>query len=59
MDLNINMKQKKDEKPPYVVAKDDTKPLLQDPLWSSDPNQAEQAVLRLPPFTVKSKAQQK
>ena len=32
MDLNINMKQKKDEKPPYVVAKDDTKPLLQDPV---------------------------
>ncbi|KMT14368.1 hypothetical protein BVRB_4g071480 [Beta vulgaris subsp. vulgaris] len=50
-------KQKKNEKPPYVVAKDDTKPVLQDPLWSSDPTQAEQAVLRLPPFPINSKAQ--
>lgn len=48
-------------KPPFVIAKDDTKPVLQDPLWSSDPTQAEEAVLRLPPFpfTLRSNAQSK
>ncbi|KAL2940696.1 hypothetical protein RDABS01_029046 [Bienertia sinuspersici] len=51
--------QKKNEKPPYVVAKDDTKPVLQDPLWSSDPTQAEQAVLRLPSFSIISKDKRK
>ncbi|KAL2937714.1 hypothetical protein RDABS01_021163 [Bienertia sinuspersici] len=48
-------KKTKNEKPLYVVAKDDTKPLLQDSLWSSDPTQAEQAVLRLRPFSFNSK----
>ncbi|GAB4835133.1 hypothetical protein Ancab_000042 [Ancistrocladus abbreviatus] len=48
-DNQLNKEEKK-KKPPFVVAKDDTKPVLQDPLWSSDPIQTEEAVLRLPPF---------
>ncbi|KAK8506309.1 hypothetical protein V6N13_016474 [Hibiscus sabdariffa] len=41
---------KSGEKPPFRPAKDDTKPLLQDPILRSDPNETEEAVLRLPPF---------
>ncbi|KAL9271928.1 hypothetical protein AKJ16_DCAP15272 [Drosera capensis] len=37
-------------KPPFRIVKDDTKPLLQDPLWTSDPIHTEEAVLRLPPL---------
>ncbi|ONI22199.1 hypothetical protein PRUPE_2G113800 [Prunus persica] len=35
-------------KPPFVPAKDDTKPVLQDPILRSDPIETEEAVLRLP-----------
>ncbi|KAG1334233.1 hypothetical protein COCNU_03G003520 [Cocos nucifera] len=38
------------QKPPFRPAKDDTKPLLRDPILRSDPIETEQAVLRLPPF---------
>ncbi|KAJ8443358.1 hypothetical protein Cgig2_015839 [Carnegiea gigantea] len=56
-----NKQKSETPKPPFVIAKDDTKPVLQDPLWSSDPTQAEEAVLRLPPFpfTLRSNAQSK
>ncbi|KAJ0987326.1 hypothetical protein J5N97_005682 [Dioscorea zingiberensis] len=37
-------------KPPFRPVKDDTKPLLRDPISRSDPIETEQAVLRLPPF---------
>ncbi|XVF69760.1 hypothetical protein PTKIN_Ptkin11bG0107500 [Pterospermum kingtungense] len=43
--------QLKIEKPPFTPAKDDTKPVLQDPILRSDPNETEEAVLRLPPFS--------
>ncbi|KAK7373739.1 hypothetical protein VNO80_07155 [Phaseolus coccineus] len=39
-------------KPPFKPAKDDTKPVLQDPILRSDPIETEEAVLRLPPFSV-------
>lgn len=39
-------------KPPFVPAKDDTKPVLQDPILRSDPIETEEAVLRLPPFPI-------
>ncbi|PQQ11335.1 cell division control protein 48 homolog C-like [Prunus yedoensis var. nudiflora] len=39
-------------KPPFVPAKDDTKPGLQDPILRSDPIETEEAVLRLPPFPI-------
>ncbi|RWW10521.1 hypothetical protein GW17_00025932 [Ensete ventricosum] len=38
------------QKPPFRIAKDDSKPLLRDPILRSDPIETEQAVLRLPPF---------
>ncbi|XP_008791874.3 uncharacterized protein LOC103708632 [Phoenix dactylifera] len=38
------------QKPPFRPAKDDTKPLLRDPILRSDPMESERAVLRLPPF---------
>ncbi|KAK4339088.1 hypothetical protein RND71_040550 [Anisodus tanguticus] len=41
---------KKVTKPPFRPAKDDTKPLLQDPILRSDPIETEEALLRLPPF---------
>ncbi|MFQ6625297.1 hypothetical protein Gotur_006126 [Gossypium turneri] len=44
------LKSEKPLKPPFRPAKDDTKPLLQDPIMRSDPNETEEAVLRLPPF---------
>ncbi|PON65168.1 hypothetical protein PanWU01x14_118740 [Parasponia andersonii] len=37
-------------KPHFRPAKDDTKPVLQDPILRSDPIETEEAVLRLPPF---------
>ncbi|KAL0458014.1 UNVERIFIED_CONTAM: hypothetical protein Slati_0428600 [Sesamum latifolium] len=37
-------------KPLFRPAKDDTKPLLQDPILRSDPIETEEAVLRLPPL---------
>ncbi|XP_010257524.1 PREDICTED: uncharacterized protein LOC104597593 [Nelumbo nucifera] len=40
----------KPQKPPFRPAKDDTKPILQDPILRSDPIETEEAVLRLPPF---------
>ncbi|XP_031402904.1 uncharacterized protein LOC116212431 [Punica granatum] len=38
------------QKPPFRPVKDDTKPILQDPILRSDPIETEEAVLRLPPF---------
>ncbi|XP_022890542.1 uncharacterized protein LOC111405751 [Olea europaea var. sylvestris] len=38
------------KKPLFRPAKDDTKPLLQDPILRSDPIVTEEAVLRLPPL---------
>ncbi|KAG6490174.1 uncharacterized protein LOC122006221 [Zingiber officinale] len=38
------------QKPPFRIAKDDSKPLLRDPILRSDPIETEQAVLRLPPL---------
>ncbi|XP_062085096.1 uncharacterized protein LOC133791191 [Humulus lupulus] len=37
-------------KPHFRPAKDDTKPVLQDPILRSDPIETEEAVLLLPPF---------
>ncbi|XP_050139454.1 uncharacterized protein LOC126615638 [Malus sylvestris] len=42
----------KSTKPPFIPAKDDTKPVLQDPILRSDPIETEEAVLRLPPFPI-------
>ncbi|XP_027353331.1 uncharacterized protein LOC113863811 [Abrus precatorius] len=39
-------------KPPFMPAKDDTKPVLQDPILRSDPIETEEAVLRLPSFSI-------
>ncbi|KAL1359646.1 hypothetical protein HN51_004964 [Arachis hypogaea] len=39
-------------KPSFVPAKDDTKPVLQDPILRSDPIETEEAVLRIPPFSI-------
>ncbi|KAL8513484.1 hypothetical protein ACS0TY_012810 [Phlomoides rotata] len=38
------------QKPYFRPAKDDSKPLLQDPILRSDPIETEEAVLRLPPL---------
>ncbi|XP_047333556.1 uncharacterized protein LOC124937087 [Impatiens glandulifera] len=38
------------KKPPFRRAKDDTKPVLRDPILTSDPLETEEAVLQLPPF---------
>ncbi|KAG5563296.1 hypothetical protein RHGRI_005891 [Rhododendron griersonianum] len=43
-------KRRENKKPPFRPAKDDTKPLLRDPILRSDPIETEEAVLRLPPF---------
>ncbi|KAI9076676.1 hypothetical protein K1719_041441 [Acacia pycnantha] len=40
------------QKPPFRPAKDDTKPVLQDPILRSDPIETEEAVLRLPPVSI-------
>ncbi|KAI3868090.1 hypothetical protein MKX03_035306 [Papaver bracteatum] len=42
--------QQKKSKPQFRPAKDDTKPVLRDPILRSDPIETEEAVLRLPPF---------
>ncbi|KAJ8574053.1 hypothetical protein K7X08_010564 [Anisodus acutangulus] len=47
---NVEREVKKVTKPPFRPAKDDTKPLLQDPILRSDPIETEEALLRLPPF---------
>ncbi|CAL5192094.1 unnamed protein product [Lathyrus oleraceus] len=39
-------------KPSFMPAKDDTKPVLQDPILRSDPIETEEAVLLLPPFSI-------
>ncbi|KAL0437561.1 UNVERIFIED_CONTAM: hypothetical protein Sradi_0464000 [Sesamum radiatum] len=44
-------------KPLFRPAKDDTKPLLQDPILRSDPIETEEAVLRLPPLPDSIKSQ--
>ncbi|KAI8022894.1 hypothetical protein ACSBR2_005543 [Camellia fascicularis] len=47
----------REHKPHFRPAKDDTKPLLQDPILRSDPIETEEAVLRLPPVSfLKSKS---
>ncbi|XP_021891154.1 uncharacterized protein LOC110809585 [Carica papaya] len=46
------LKSEKPQKPPFRPAKDDTKPVLQDPILRSDPIETEEAVLRLPPFPI-------
>nr|GLL43414.1 uncharacterized protein LOC107855576 [Ipomoea trifida]GMD64689.1 Interleukin-16 like [Ipomoea batatas] len=51
MEVSTSTK-KVSSKPPFRPAKDDTKPLLQDPILRSDPIETEEAVLRLPPFPV-------
>ncbi|XP_009591009.1 uncharacterized protein [Nicotiana tomentosiformis] len=43
---------KKVTKPLFRPAKDDSKPLLQDPILRSDPIETEEALLRLPPFPI-------
>ncbi|PRQ35565.1 hypothetical protein RchiOBHm_Chr5g0081401 [Rosa chinensis] len=45
-------KEKTPTKPQFVPAKDDSKPVLQDPILRSDPIETEEAVLRLPPFSL-------
>ncbi|GLT82372.1 hypothetical protein SLE2022_007550 [Rubroshorea leprosula] len=56
MKSNINtatqsqQKSETSQKPYFRPAKDDTKPVLQDPIVRSDPIETEEAVLRLPPF---------
>ncbi|KAH0729642.1 hypothetical protein KY290_000769 [Solanum tuberosum] len=52
--MNVNGKNevKKMTKPAFRHAKDDTKPLLQDPILRSDPIETEEALLRLPPFPI-------
>ncbi|OVA20707.1 hypothetical protein BVC80_881g72 [Macleaya cordata] len=47
---NLGREQQKKIKPPFRPAKDDTKPVLRDPILRSDPIETEEAVLRLPPF---------
>ncbi|MCL7021867.1 hypothetical protein MKW94_014892 [Papaver nudicaule] len=42
--------QQKKTKPLFRPTKDDTKPVLRDPILRSDPIETEEAVLRLPPF---------
>lgn len=46
----VKSEEKKTEKPPFRLAVDDTKPVLQDPILRSDPMETEEAVLRLPSF---------
>ncbi|KAL3649106.1 hypothetical protein CASFOL_005509 [Castilleja foliolosa] len=43
-------REEKTQKPFFRPAKDDSKPLLQDPILRSDPIETEEAVLRLPPL---------
>ncbi|XP_057473518.1 uncharacterized protein LOC130761936 [Actinidia eriantha] len=56
--INGESETKREKKPLFRPAKDDTKPILQDPILRSDPIETEEAVLRLPPFPAKrSKSQ--
>ncbi|XAR62889.1 hypothetical protein NMG60_11017806 [Bertholletia excelsa] len=48
IDTTSNGESEKRKKPPFRPAKDDTKPLLKDPILRSDPIETEEAVLRLP-----------
>ncbi|KAI3460845.1 hypothetical protein Pfo_017508 [Paulownia fortunei] len=50
------VKREETQKPFFRPAKDDTKPLLQDPILRSDPIETEEAVLRLPPLPDCSKS---
>ncbi|KAK4270319.1 hypothetical protein QN277_023367 [Acacia crassicarpa] len=50
--LRISEKPQQNQKPPFRPAKDDTKPVLQDPILRSDPIETEEAVLRLPPVSI-------
>ncbi|GFQ06108.1 hypothetical protein PHJA_002754800 [Phtheirospermum japonicum] len=43
-------REEKVQKPFFRPATDDTKPLLQDSILTSDPIETEEAVLRLPPL---------
>ncbi|KAJ0084206.1 hypothetical protein Patl1_29932 [Pistacia atlantica] len=43
----------KTQKPHFRPAQDDTKPPFQDPIRRSDPIETEEAVLKLPPFSIK------
>ncbi|KAH0724951.1 hypothetical protein KY284_000816 [Solanum tuberosum] len=52
MNSNVKNEVKKMTKPAFRPAKDDTKPLLQDPILRSDPIETEEALLRLPPFPI-------
>ncbi|XP_075509253.1 uncharacterized protein LOC142545772 [Primulina tabacum] len=45
-----DVKKEEKKKPFFRPAKDDTKPVLQDPILRSDPIETEEAVLRLPPL---------
>ncbi|KAH0764843.1 hypothetical protein KY285_000714 [Solanum tuberosum] len=50
---DFNKEENKRVRPcPFRPAKDDTKPLLQDPILRSDPIETEEALLRLPPFPI-------
>ncbi|KAL8028968.1 hypothetical protein ABFX02_14G197300 [Erythranthe guttata] len=48
----LHVKREGAQKPLFRPAKDDTKPLLQDPILRSDPIETEEAVLRLPPCII-------
>ncbi|CAH8309932.1 unnamed protein product [Eruca vesicaria subsp. sativa] len=48
----VKSEEKSEKKPPFRLAVDDTKPVLQDPILRSDPMETEEAVLRLPSFPV-------
>ncbi|KAK2641445.1 hypothetical protein Ddye_023208 [Dipteronia dyeriana] len=58
INIESQMKIEKTQKPPFRPTQDDTKPAFQDPILRSDPIETEEAVLRLPPFSInKSKFQ--
>ncbi|KAG5630303.1 hypothetical protein H5410_002020 [Solanum commersonii] len=52
MSVNGRNEVKKMTKPAFRPAKDDPMPLLQDPILRSDPIETEEALLRLPPFSI-------
>ncbi|KAK4855118.1 hypothetical protein QYF36_004157 [Acer negundo] len=49
---NNKIEIEKTQKPPFRPTQDDTKPAFQDPILRSDPIETEEAVLRLPPFSI-------
>nr|XP_004294966.2 PREDICTED: uncharacterized protein LOC101294923 [Fragaria vesca subsp. vesca] len=57
--VSMAKEKKKTMKPQFVPAKDDSKPVLQDPILRSDPIETEEAVLRLPPFSLFPEHQEK